>query len=228
MNDLSQKDKKDTKRLYNVHNKTNNKSTKYVERREKMKFKFGKICNESEIDITITHDNGETYVAQCCYFDGQIDITGVRVIDPWAVANDENYTRLTKIVNDAYRQQSIKQQAVSHKRSVHKIAQHWWNTKSMHDKERLVTPLANKLISIVDALLEKNPKDIKRKHYESLIQRSQLVDLSVDAVLLDTKLNKLPRYDALHDALLGSDRSFIALAEVCYPARGRCSGSLLR
>lgn len=178
-----------------------------------MQIRFGKLAKNGDIDVTVTINDVE-HTIEAFVFEGKIELVSIRSIDP---TGNQRET-LTNQINAAYNQQNQKKSEARNRRIASKEINHWWNAMSETDKKRLIMPLRDKLISIVDALLERNPNDIKRRHYESLIRRSQLGVLTVSSKLAAPKLNKLPRYDVADDKLRGSHYAFIALAEVCYPS----------
>jgi len=181
-----------------------------------VKFRFSKIAPNDDIDVTIIEDSGKEHVAPCYIHDGKIVIVDISSLVQ--MHQHEQVEHLTKQVNEAYAKHNSKKVEQRHRRTALKEVNHWWNALAIADKERLVMPLRDKLIAIVDALLAKNPNDIKRRHYESLIKRSQLGALTLNKRVDAKKLSKLPRYSSTDDKLHGSLYSFIALAEVCYPS----------
>lgn len=184
-----------------------------------MRFRFGKLQKNCDIDVTAIDENKNTYFLPCVFLEGAIEIVDFSAIDP--SRNSERLVTLTRQVNFAYSAHLRRKAEAKRQRDAISAANHWWNSMSSADKMRLVSPLRKKLPLMINALLEKNPDDIKRKHYESLIKRSELGAAKVTQRVDDKKLKKLPQYSIVHDALQGSTYSFIALAEVIYPAASR-------
>jgi hypothetical protein len=182
-----------------------------------MQFTFLPLKSNNDLDIQCINSHGEEGVMYCFLENGRVIIPDYREFD--VRLSDREVELLDGIVNTAYLNQVVNKKR---KRSAHRIndaSNHWWVVLPEHRKIELITGLEDKLIGFVDALLDKNPKDIKRQHYASLIRRSQLTALQVDGYIESKKLRKLPKYDAVSGRLHGTIRSFIALAEVCYPAK---------
>lgn len=153
-----------------------------------------------------------------CYFDdtGRIRLTDVRDIDP-TLSVEQDTARYESIINDRYSSMLVSKNTAKMQRARASAECHWWNTLPQDVKLELCNRLAPALIGIVDELLTHNPNDIKRRHYESLIRRSQIQTMNVTRQMDSLKLKKLPRYNATTNKLTGTPRSFIALAEACYP-----------
>lgn len=180
-----------------------------------MDFTFDKQVG-GDIDVYTVNRYGEKCAILCVVENDKIEVVDHDALDPHLTAEQKKI--LENSINNAYFSKVISKKRKRSSLRIVDSSNHWWLVLPEHKKLELVSGLADRLIGFVDALLEKNPNDIKRDHYDSLIRRSQIVELQVSGVIDPRKLRKLPRYDAASGRLHGTIRSFIALAEVCYPS----------
>jgi ABC-type bacteriocin/lantibiotic exporter with double-glycine peptidase domain len=170
-----------------------------------------------QMDVIAWH-NGKKHTVLCDYIDSKIFVFDISELYP--NASDSQVAEFEELATKQYKEQLIKKQRSKEERQEFRTTSHWWNTLTPRDKHIICKRVQPIVISVVDAILEKKPDCIKRKHYESLIQRSQLQTMCVTSEVPAKKLLRFPRLTH-DDKLVGSDYAFIALIEVLYPPMTR-------